>query len=72
MSLSGVMAAGRAVPRSRDACVAGVRAAVIAAVAGRVLLGGVWAGGGCQPLAAANVLSFAKAASSSAAHGQVP
>jgi hypothetical protein len=49
----------------------GVRAAVIAAVAGRVLLRGVRPGGGGQPLAAASVLSFWKAASSSSAHGQV-
>ena len=69
--MSGVMVAGRVVPRRRDARVAGVRAAVIAGVAGRVLLGGVWAGGGCQPLGAASVLSFANAATSSAAHGQV-
>ena len=71
MTLSGVMVAGRAVPRSRDACMAGVRTAVIAAVAGGpcwVVCGPVAA---VQPLAAASVLSFAKAASSSAAHGQV-
>ena len=43
----------------------------IAAVAGGPVLGRVWAGGGCQPLAAASVLSFWKAATSSAAHGHV-
>jgi len=71
-TMSGVMAVERAVACGRDACGAGMRAAVIAAVAGRVMLGGVWAGGGGQPLAAASVLSFAKAASNSAAHGHVP
>ena len=40
VSLSGVMVVVRGVPLSRDACAAGVRAAVSEAVAGR-LLGGV-------------------------------
>jgi acyl-CoA reductase-like NAD-dependent aldehyde dehydrogenase len=53
------------------ACVARLRAAVIAAGAGGCCVVGSSAGGGGQPVGAGSALSLPKAATSSVAHGQV-
>ena len=71
MVLLGVVVALGRFRGTADACLAGLRAAVIVAVAG----GSAWwcelAGGCCQPVAAGSALSLSNAAMSSVTQGHV-